>query len=141
MAPISKLGIMRNSLIIAILLFIPLLGCSPHGTETTRELSSFIDELKRNGVDGSLEIQLPDNKEMEYLATYVISAYTSTRIISFFKFRTQEQAEFNLAEAMKNPKLSGHARNGTILMAATFYPPDEKAVNEIRALFLAHNFH
>jgi len=131
---------MRGFIVIAILLLTPILGCSPQGTETTREVSTFIDELKSNGVDGSLNIQVPGNSEMEYIATYAIAAYTSTRIISFFKFRTEQQAEFNLSEAMKNPKLSGQARNGTILMGATFHPPDEKAVNEIRALFLAHKF-
>jgi hypothetical protein len=132
---------MRGFFLIAILLLTPLLGCSPQGTQTTtREVSSFVDELKSNGVDGSLKIQVPANSEMEYIANYVISAYTSTRIISFFKFKSEERAEFNLAEAMKNPKLSGQARNGTLLMAATFYPPDEEAVDKIRALFMAHKF-
>lgn len=133
---------MKGFFVIAILLLALLPGCSPSplGTETTREVSFFIDELKANGVDGSLQIEVPANDDMEYIATYVISAFTSTRIISFFKFRNQERAEFNLTEAMKNPKLSGQARNGTLLMAATFYPPDEEAVSRIRALFMAHNF-
>jgi len=131
---------MRGFLIIATLSLTSLLGCSPQGTPSTHEVSSFIEELESNGVDGSLEIQVPNNSDMEYIANYVISAYTSTRIISLFKFRNEEQAEFNLAEAQKNPKMSGQARNGTLLMAATFYPPDEEAVNKIRALFLAHTF-
>lgn len=131
---------MRGLILIAILLLTPLLGCSPQGTQTTREVSSFIEELKANGVDGSLKIQVPDNGDMEYIANYIISAYTSTRVISFFKFKNEERTEFNLTEAMKNPKMSGQSRNGTLLMAATFFPPDEKAVNEIKALFLAHKF-
>lgn len=131
---------MRGLSIIVILLLTTLLGCSPQETPSTREVSSFVEELKSNGVDGSLEIQVPGNPDMEYIANYVIAAYTSTRIISFFKFTNEERAEFNLAEAMKNPKLSGQARNGTLLMAATFYPPDEEAVSKIKALFLAHKF-
>ena len=131
---------MRRLFVVAFLLLTPLLGCSPQGTQTTRDVSSFIEELKSNGVDGSLKIQVPNNSDMEYIANYVISAYTSTRIISFFKFKTEERAEFNLAEAMKNPKLSGQARNGKLLMAATFYPPDEAAINNIKALFMAHKF-
>lgn len=131
---------MQGLAVIAILFLTPLLGCSPQGTETTREVSSFIQELKTNGVDGSLKIEIPGNEDMEYIANYVISAYTSTRVISFFKFKSEEQAEFNLAEAIKNPKMSGQSRNGTLLMAATFYPPDEAAVNDIKALFVAHKF-
>jgi len=131
---------MKGFYVIAILLLASLLGCSPQGTTTTSEVSSFVEELKTEGVDGSLEIKAIGKDDMEYIATYVISAYTSTRVISFFKFQNQETAEFNLSEAKKNPKLSGQARNGTLLMAATFYPPDEDAVEKIKALFLAHKF-
>ena len=131
---------MRGIFAIAILLVLSMLGCSPKGTATTREVSSFIAELKAHGVDGSLKIEVPRNADMEYIANYVISAYTSTRVISFFKFKNQEQAEFNLAEAMRNPKFAGQSRNGTILMAATFFPPDEAAVEQIKTLFVAHKF-
>ena len=122
---------MRGTSIIVILLLTTLLGCSPQGTPSTSEVSSFVEELKSNGVDGSLEIQVPANPDIDY---------SSTRIISFFKFTNEDRAEFNLLEAMKNPKLSGQSRNGTLLMAATFYPPDEEAVSKIKALFVAHNF-
>ena len=131
---------MRGIAIFGILLLALLAGCSPQGTESTRDVSSFIEVLKSNGVDGSLEIQMPNNEDIEYVANYVISAYTSTRIITFFKFINEERAEFNLEEAMKNPKLSGQARNGRLVMAATFYPPDEEAVGKIKALFLDHKF-
>ena len=133
--------VMRSLSVIVMLLLTITLGCSSQETPSTLEVSSFIEELKSNGVDGSLEIQVPDNPDIEYIATYVVAAYTSTRIISFFKFTNEERAEFNLAEAMKNPKFAGQARNGTLLMAATFYPPDEEAVNKIKVLFLAHTFH
>lgn len=133
--------VLRSLSIIVMLLLTITLGCSPQETPSTLEVSSFIEELKSNGVDGSLEIQVPDNPDIEYIATYVVAAYTSTRIISFFKFTNEERAEFNLAEAMKNPKFAGQSRNGTLLMAATFYPPDEEAVNKIKVLFLAHTFH
>lgn len=103
-------------------------------------LTSFVELLGREGVKGNLEIGDPINQDMEYVATYVISAYTSTRILSFFKCKDIEKAEFNLQEAMKNPKLSGVARNGTLLFAATFYPPDDQAVSKIRTLFLSHQF-
>ena len=117
-----------------------LVGCSQQGTQTTHDVSSFIDELKANGVDGALQINAPINDDMDYVATYVISAYTSTRILSFFKCKDQVKAEYYLREAIKNPKLSGQSRNGTIIMAATFYPPDEEAVGKIRELFTAHKF-
>lgn len=133
--------VMRSLSAIVMLLLTITLGCSSQETPSTLEVSSFIEELKSNGVDGSLEIQVPDNPDIEYIATYVVAAYTSTRIISFFKFTNEERAEFNLAEAMKNPKFAGQSRNGTLLMAATFYPPDEEAVNKIKVLFLAHTFH
>lgn len=131
---------MRLLSIVTIMLMISISGCIEQPTASPQEVSSFIDVLKENGVDGSLEIQIPTNSDMEYVANYVIAAYTSTRILSFFKFNSEERAEFNLGEAMKNPKMTGQARNGKLLMAATFYPPDEAAINRIRELFLAHKF-
>jgi predicted TIM-barrel fold metal-dependent hydrolase len=115
-------------------------GCSEEGVKTPVEMSAFIQELKANGVEGSLLIRAPFNEDMEYVAEYAIAKYTSTRIISVFKFKDAEKAEANLQEALKNDKLSGQASNGTLVMAATFYPPDEEAVEKIKALFLAHEF-
>jgi len=115
-------------------------GCSEEGVKTPVEMSAFIEELKANGVEGSLLIRAPFNEDMEYVAEYAIAKYTSTRIISLFKFKDAEKAEANLQEALKNDKLSGQASNGTFVMAATFYPPDEEAVEKIKALFLAHEF-
>jgi hypothetical protein len=77
---------------------------------------------------------------MEYVAEYAIARYSSTRIISLFKCKDAAKAEANLQAALQNPKLSGQARNGSFLMAATFYPPDKEAVERIRSLFLAHDF-
>jgi len=116
-----------------------MLGCTSKEVYLDPALSGFINHLRDQGVEGSLEVSVPDNPEIEYVANYLISKFTSTRIISFFKFTSKEAAEFNLGEAMKNPKMSGQARNGKILMAATFYPPDEEAVGKIRALFLAYD--
>lgn len=82
----------------------------------------------------------PFNDDMEYIATYKIAVFTSTRIISIFKFKTSEKAQFNLEEAMKNPHMAGQARNGAFVMAATFFPPDEAAVAAIRDLFVSHEF-
>ena len=115
-------------------------GCSEEGVKTPVEMSAFIEELKANGVEGSLLIRAPFNEDMEYVAEYAIAKYTSTRIISVFKFKDAEKAEANLQEALKNDKLSGQASNGTFVMAATFYPPDEEAVEKIKELFLAHEF-
>jgi predicted TIM-barrel fold metal-dependent hydrolase len=115
-------------------------GCSEEAVKTPVEMSAFIEELKANGVEGSLLIRAPFNEDMEYVAEYAIAKYTSTRIISVFKFKDAEKAEANLQEALKNDKLSGQASNGTFVMAATFYPPDEEAVEKIKALFLAHEF-
>lgn len=117
-----------------------LLGCGEDNAYKNTAIGSFVDVLKQNGVEGTAEIMMPDNEEIDYVATYVISAYTSTRILSFFKFRDETSAVSNLKDAMKNPKLSGQARNGTIIFAATFYPPDDEAVEKIKALFLAHEF-
>ncbi|VAW81653.1 hypothetical protein MNBD_GAMMA14-1156 [hydrothermal vent metagenome] len=57
-----------------------------------------------------------------------------------FKFKDAEKAEANLQESLKNDKLFGQARNGKFVMTATFYPPDEDAVNKIKTLFLAQKF-
>ena len=117
-----------------------LTGCTQQDAFTAYEISSFIDTLKEQGVDGTLKIEPPINDDMEYIATYVIAAYTSTRILSFFKLKNEEIAKSNLEQAMQNPKMSGQALNGIFLMAATFYPPDEEAVNKIKDLFLRHDF-
>jgi len=131
---------MQKFLISLFVLLTLLTGCSQEGVKAPVELSAFIDELKENGVDGSLLMRKPLNKDMEYVAEYVISRYASTRIISFFKFKGTEKVAENLQEVLKNDKLSGQASNGTFIMAATFYPPDEEAVEKIKALFLAHVF-
>jgi len=131
---------MKNFLISLLVSLALLSGCSEEGVKTPVEMSAFIEELKANGVEGSLLIRAPFNEDMEYVAEYAIAKYTSTRIISLFKFKDAEKAEANLQEALKNDKLSGQASNGTFVMAATFYPPDEEAVEKIKALFLAHEF-
>jgi hypothetical protein len=131
---------MKNSLINLFVSLVMLSGCSQEGVEAPAQLGVFIEELKENGLEGSLLIREPFNDDMEYVAEYAIAKYTSTRIISFFKFKDAEKTEANLKEALKNDKLSGQASNGTLLMAATFYPPDEEAVEKIQALFLAHEF-
>jgi hypothetical protein len=131
---------MKNFLINLFVSLVMLSGCSQEGVKAPLELSAFIEELKENGVEGSLLIRAPFNEDMEYVAEYAIAKYASTRIISFFKFKDAEKVEANLQEALKNDKLSGQASNGTFIMAATFYPPDEEAVEKIRALFLAHDF-
>ncbi len=117
-----------------------LAGCSQEAGNGPVELSTFIAELKANGVDGTLLMRAPFSEDMEYVAEYEISRYASTRIISLFKFKDVEKAQANLQSALKNDKLSGQARNGAFVMAATFYPPDEEAVEKIKALFLAHKF-
>lgn len=131
---------MKYFLINVLLPLILLSGCSQEGVKAPLELSALIEELKRNGVDGALIIRAPINEDMAYVAEYTIAKYASTRIISLFKCKDAEKAEANLKEAMKNPKLSGQASNGTFIMVATFYPPDEKAVEKIKAIFLAHEF-
>jgi len=131
---------MKNFLISLLVSLALLSGCSEEGVKTPVEMSAFIEELKANGVEGSLLIRAPFNEDMEYVAEYAIAKYTSTRIISLFKFKDAEKAEANLQEALKNDKLSGQASNRTFVMAATFYPPDEEAVEKIKALFLAHEF-
>jgi hypothetical protein len=130
-----------NKLLIYILVpLILLTGCSQESVQTPFELSAFIEALQENGVDGTLSIRGPVNEDMEYVAEFAIAKYSSTRIISLFKCKDAEKARANLAEALKNPKLSGQASNGTFIMAATFYPPDEEAVEKIKAIFLAHVF-
>jgi len=130
-----------NKLMMSILVPLILLsGCSQDDVQAPLDLSSFIEVLQENGVDGSLTLRGPVNEDMEYVAEYAIAKYSSTRIISLFKCKDAEKAAANLAEALKNPKLSGQASNGTFSMAATFYPPDEKAVEKIKAIFLVHEF-
>ncbi len=126
-----------TSLIVSLTL---LTGCSQEGMKAPAELSPFIEALKANGVDGTLLVRAPFNEDMEYVAEYTISRYASTRIISVFKFKDSEKAQENLQEALKNDRLSGQTRNGAFVMAVTFYPPDEEAVEKIKALFLAHEF-
>lgn len=130
----------KKSLLIILLPLVLLLGCGENTAYKSTTISSFIDVLKQNGVEGTVEVVMADNEDIDYVATYVISAFTSTRILSFFKCRDEASAIRNLKESMENPKLSGQARNGTIIFVATFYPPDDKAVGEIRELFLAHDF-
>ena len=117
-----------------------LAGCGQEVKYTPAELGAFIDDLKANGVDGSLLIRAPLNEDMEYIAEYTIARYASTRVVSFFKFKDAEKAEAGLREALKNDKLSGQASNASFVMAATFYPPDDEAVAKIKARFLAHKF-
>jgi hypothetical protein len=119
---------------------IMLAGCSQEGVQAPQELRAFLEELKANDVDGSLFLRAPLNEDMEYVAEYTIARYASTRVITLFRFVNAERAEAGLREALKNDKLSGQARNANFVMAATFYPPDDAAVEQIRALFLAHSF-
>jgi len=126
-----------TSLFVALLL---LTGCGKEGVGTPAELSAFIEELKENGVDGSVLIRPPFNEDMDYVAEYAIAKYASTRIISLFRFKDAEKAEANLQETLKNDKLSGQARNGKFVMVATFFPADEAAVEKIKTLFLAQKF-
>ena len=130
-----------HKILISILLPLTLLAaCGQQGVQAPLELSAFIEVLKENGMDGSLTLRGPVNEDMEYVAEYAIAKYASTRIISLFKCKDAEKARANLEAAQKNPKLSGQAVNGTFIMAATFYPPDEEAVEKIKAIFLAHEF-
>jgi len=131
---------MKSFLVSLFLSLCLLAGCTQQDMKIPLELSGFIEELKANGVDGTLLIRAPFNEDMEYVAEYTIARYASTRIISLFKFKDAGKAEKNLQDALKNDKLSGQASNGAFVMAATFYPPDEEAVEKIKALFLAHEF-
>ena len=117
-----------------------LVGCSQDPGYRVPGVSGFIDVLRENGIHGDLTMEPPFNDDMEYIASYQIAVFTSTRILSIFKFKTPEAAQSNLEDAMKNPRMTGQARNGTFLLAATFFPPDEEAVAAIRELFINHNF-
>jgi hypothetical protein len=131
-----------KKLLLILILSLPavLTGCTPQGVNAPLELSGFIEKLKEHGLEGGLVLRAPVNGDMEYVAEYAVAKYTSTRIISIFKCKDAGTAERNLQEALKNTKLSGQARNGTFVMAATFYPPDADAVDRIRTLFLEHRF-
>ncbi|HED18334.1 MAG TPA: hypothetical protein ENI74_02385 [Gammaproteobacteria bacterium] len=126
-----------TSLTVSLLL---LTGCSQEGVQPPAETSAFIEELKADGVDGSLLVRAPFNADMEYVAEYTVARYASTRIISLFKFKDAEKAQVNLQKSLTNDKLSGQAVNGRFVLAVTFHPPDEAAVEKIKALFLAHEF-
>ncbi len=109
---------MKNFLISLVVSLTLLGGCSSEeGVKTPLEISAFIEELKANGVDGSLLVRPPFNEDMEYVAEYTIARIASTRIISLFKFKDAEKAQANLQEALKNDKLSGQASNGRFVMA------------------------
>jgi len=123
-----------------LILLLGLTGCAQDGAEKDYGLGSFVEVLKGQGVDGDLTMQGPLNDDMIYVAEYAISKFTSTRIISIFKCKDEQKAEKNLQDALKNNKLSGQARNGRYLMAATFYPAEEAAVGKIQQLFLKHKF-
>jgi hypothetical protein len=131
---------MKLLLICVTLSLLLLTGCGQQSVNVPSALVSFIETLKENGVDGTLIIREPLNENMEYVAEYSIARYTSTRVLSFFKCKDAEKAEATLNEALQNKKLSGQMRNGDFVMAAIFYPPDEEAVEKLRALFLAHSF-
>ncbi len=131
---------MRGFLTSLLVSMVLLAGCGQQPVNAPAELGAFIDELKENGVDGTLLVRPPFNADMEYVAEYEIARYASTRVVSLFKFVDSEKAQVNLQEALKNDKLSGQARNGAFVMAVTFYPPDDGAVEKIKALFLAHKF-
>ncbi|MCP3670558.1 MAG: hypothetical protein GY814_09015 [Gammaproteobacteria bacterium] len=122
------------------MLILGLTGCAQNDADIEYGLGGFVELLKAEGVDGGLTMRKPINDGMVYVAEYAISQYTSTRIISIFKCKDEQSAESNLQEALKNEKLSGQARNGRYLMAATFYPAEEEAVAKIKKLFLAHKF-
>ncbi len=131
---------MRSVLIGMLVLMIGLTGCTQKPVEADPDLAAFLDVLKTEGVDGDLILREPFNDGMVYVAEYSISKYTNTRIISIFKCKDEQKAEENLQDALKNKKLSGQARNGRYIMAATFYPEEEEAVGKIKDLFLAHKF-
>lgn len=135
-----KAALLLQKSITLTLLVMLLSGCSQDPSEEATELSGFVDLLKQNGVEGKLNINLPNNPEIEYVATYTISAYTSTRILTLFKFIDEQNAATNLELLMQNPKMSGQAQNGLFVMGATFYPPDEESVKKLRNIFLDHTF-
>ncbi len=131
---------MKSVFLGMLVLMLGLTGCAEDGADADHGLGSFIKVLKAEGVDGNLTMTSPLNDSMVYVAEYAISRFTSTRIISIFKCKDEQKAEANLQDALKNDKLSGQARNGRYLMAATFYPAEEVAVGKIKELFLAHKF-
>ncbi|MCP4125983.1 MAG: hypothetical protein GY753_02835 [Gammaproteobacteria bacterium] len=131
---------MKSIFLGVLVLMLGLTGCARDGADVEHGLGDFVEVLKAEGVDGKLVMRGPINDGMVYVAEYVISKYTSTRIISIFKCKDEKSAESNLQDALKNDKLSGQARNGNYLMAATFYPEEEQAVAKIKELFLAHKF-
>ena len=131
---------MKRILTVLFLSTILLVGCSQDPGYRVPGVSGFIDVLKENGIHGDLTMEPPFNDDMEYIASYQIAVFTSTRILSIFKFKTPQAAQSNLEDAMKNPRMTGQARNGTFVMAATFFPPDEEAVATIRELFTSHKF-
>lgn len=131
---------MKKFLISLTVSLVLLTGCSQEGVQPPAEIGVFIEELKAEGVDGSLLVRAPFNADMDYVAEYTVARYASTRIISLFKFKDAEKAQVNLQESLRNDKLSGQAVNGRFVMAVTFHPPDEVAVEKIKALFLAHEF-
>ena len=131
---------MKRLLTILCLSTTPLSSCSQDPGYRVPGVSGFIDVLKENGIHGDLMMERPSNEDIEYIASYQIAVFTSTRILSIFKFKTPEAAQSNLEQAMKNPRMTGQARNGTFVMAATFFPPDEEAVAAIRELFTNHKF-
>ncbi len=128
---------MKNLLISLLVPLLLLTGCSEEGVRAPAELSAFFEQLKADGVDGSVLVRPPFNDDMEYVAEYAIAKYASTRIISLFRFKDAEKAEENLQQSLQNDKLSGQARNGKFVMVATFFPSDEGAVEKIKMLFLA----
>ena len=133
-------GFVSRPLVAILVSLLMLAGCGQGGVDPPVELAAFIGELKENGVEGSLYIRAPFSDDMEYVAEYTIARFASTRIISVFKFKDAGMAEAGLREALKNTKLSGQARNAEFVIAATFQPPDDEAVEKIKALFLAHTF-
>ncbi len=131
---------MKSIFLGMLVLMLGLTGCAQDGSDVEHGLGDFVEVLKAQGVDGDLTMHRPLNDSMVYLAEYAVSKFTSTRIISIFKCKDEKSAESNLQDALKNTKLSGQARNGRYLMAATFYPVEEQAVAKIQKLFLAHKF-
>ncbi len=127
-------------LLLAVLAVLIVAGCNPRSPVAVEEMSTFLQFLKERGVDGSLAIEQPSNDDIEYVATISIATYTSTRALSLFRCQDEETAQRYLLEALENPRMSGQSRNGPIIMAATFFPPDEEAVEKIVELFPNYDF-
>ena len=115
-------------------------GCTQEPVHIAIGVGTFVDRLKEHGVDGTLEMAPPINEDMEYVANYRIAVYTSTRILSILKCKDVEKAKYHFQESLKNPRLTGQARNGRYIFVATFFPPDETAVQRIKELFESHEF-